>query len=65
MTESRVGLGCMRLSTEPDRSDANGLAVIHAALDAGIRLAEVSGGSDPCRIRSWPSRPLHLAVDDR
>ncbi len=42
MTESRVGLGCMRLSTEPDRSDANGLAVIHAALDAGVTFLDTA-----------------------
>src|SRR5262245_42262079 len=30
------GLGCMRLSTEPDRDEARAIAVLHAALDAGI-----------------------------
>jgi aryl-alcohol dehydrogenase-like predicted oxidoreductase/predicted kinase/histidinol phosphatase-like enzyme len=42
MSDSRVGLGCMRLSTDPDRSDANGLAVIHAALDAGVTLLDTA-----------------------
>ncbi|HET9440919.1 MAG TPA: aldo/keto reductase [Longimicrobiales bacterium] len=32
----RIGLGCMRLSTAPDRDPANGIRVIHAALDSGV-----------------------------
>jgi aryl-alcohol dehydrogenase-like predicted oxidoreductase/histidinol phosphatase-like enzyme/predicted kinase len=32
----------MRLSTEPDRDDANSLAVLHAALDAGITLLDTA-----------------------
>jgi aryl-alcohol dehydrogenase-like predicted oxidoreductase/predicted kinase len=37
MVDVRVsGLGCMRLSTEPDRDEARATAVLHAALDAGI-----------------------------
>lgn len=36
------GLGCMRLSTDRDRDDARGLAVIHAALDAGIRFFDTA-----------------------
>jgi aryl-alcohol dehydrogenase-like predicted oxidoreductase/histidinol phosphatase-like enzyme len=36
----RIGLGCMRLSTERDRDEAKGLAVLHAAFDAGIRLLD-------------------------
>ncbi|HEY0671014.1 MAG TPA: aldo/keto reductase [Longimicrobiales bacterium] len=34
--EQRIGLGCMRLSTSPDRDPANGIRVIHAALDSGV-----------------------------
>lgn len=37
----RVGLGCMRLSTEP-RDEAEALAVIHAALDAGLTLFDTA-----------------------
>ncbi|MDP3501883.1 MAG: aldo/keto reductase [Myxococcales bacterium] len=37
----RVGLGCMRLSTEP-RSESDGVAVIHAALEAGVRLFDTA-----------------------
>jgi aryl-alcohol dehydrogenase-like predicted oxidoreductase len=38
-----VGLGCMRLSTEPTRDEARGIALLHAALDAGIRLLDTAG----------------------
>ncbi len=37
----RVGLGCMRLSTEP-RSESDGIAVIHAALEAGVSLFDTA-----------------------
>jgi aryl-alcohol dehydrogenase-like predicted oxidoreductase/histidinol phosphatase-like enzyme/predicted kinase len=37
-----LGLGCMRLSTEPDRDDARATAVIHAALDAGVRFFDTA-----------------------
>jgi len=37
-----IGLGCMRLSTAPDRDDARSIAVIHAALDAGATLLDTS-----------------------
>ena len=36
--ELRVGLGCMRLSTDVDREHARGLATVHAALDAGVTV---------------------------
>jgi aryl-alcohol dehydrogenase-like predicted oxidoreductase len=39
---SRIALGCMRLSTERDRDDARAIAVIHAALDAGITLLDTA-----------------------
>ena len=32
----------MRLSTAPDRDEANGVAVIHAALDAGVTLLDTA-----------------------
>ena len=38
----RIALGCMRLSTESDRDDARSVAVIHAALDAGITLLDTA-----------------------
>lgn len=40
MTLPRIGLGCMRLSTELD--EAAGRAVIHAALDAGVTLFDTA-----------------------
>ena len=36
--EARIGLGCMRLSTERERDEARATATIHAALDGGVRL---------------------------
>jgi aryl-alcohol dehydrogenase-like predicted oxidoreductase/histidinol phosphatase-like enzyme len=38
----RIGLGCMRLSTAADRDDERSIAVIHAALDAGVRLLDTA-----------------------
>ncbi len=37
-----IGLGCMRLSTELDRDDAKSLAVLHAAMDAGLTLLDTA-----------------------
>ena len=37
-----IGLGCMRLSTAPDRDEARGIAVIHAALDAGALFIDTA-----------------------
>ncbi len=37
-----IGLGCMRLSTTADRDDERGIAVIHAALDAGAMLLDTA-----------------------
>ncbi len=36
------GLGCMRLSTEPDRDEARATAVLHAALDAGLEFFDTA-----------------------
>ncbi|MGZ3427871.1 MAG: aldo/keto reductase, partial [Polyangia bacterium] len=41
-TESRIGLGCMRLSTERDRDEARAIATIHAALDAGVTVFDTA-----------------------
>lgn len=38
----RMGMGCMRLSTASDRDDERAIAVIHAALDAGVRLLDTA-----------------------
>jgi aryl-alcohol dehydrogenase-like predicted oxidoreductase/histidinol phosphatase-like enzyme/predicted kinase len=37
-----IGLGCMRLSTREPRDVDNGIAVIHAALDAGATLLDTA-----------------------
>src|SRR5262245_46130525 len=37
-----IGLGCMRLSTVSPRDSARGIAVIHAALDAGVTLLDTA-----------------------
>src|SRR5262249_15208165 len=37
-----VGLGCMRLSTIESRDPARSVAVIHAALDAGVTLLDTA-----------------------
>ena len=45
-------LGCMRLSTAADRDEARGLAVLLAALDAGVTLLDTAdsyGLDDPDR----------------
>jgi aryl-alcohol dehydrogenase-like predicted oxidoreductase/predicted kinase len=42
MTELRVALGCMRLSTDDDRDEERGLATLRAALDAGIRVFDTA-----------------------
>ena len=38
----RIGLGCMRLSTERDRDEARGIAVLHTAFDAGITFVDTA-----------------------
>ena len=42
MNAQIVGMGCMRLSTARDRQEAAGLAVLHAAFDAGITLLDTA-----------------------
>jgi aryl-alcohol dehydrogenase-like predicted oxidoreductase/histidinol phosphatase-like enzyme len=37
-----LAIGCMRLSTEPDRDEARALATLHAALDAGVTLLDTA-----------------------
>ena len=36
--ELRIGLGCMRLSTDPERDEARAFATVHAALAAGVTV---------------------------
>src|SRR5262245_15302210 len=37
-----IGMGCMRLSTECSRDEAGAIAVVHAALDAGVTLLDTA-----------------------
>jgi aryl-alcohol dehydrogenase-like predicted oxidoreductase/histidinol phosphatase-like enzyme len=37
-----LGIGCMRLSTEPDRDEARAIAVLHAAFDAGVNFLDTA-----------------------
>src|SRR4026207_1448259 len=37
-----IGMGCMRLSTERARDDERAIAVLHAALDAGINFFDTA-----------------------
>jgi len=41
-TDRAVALGCMRLSTEPERDETAAVTVIHAALDAGVTLLDTA-----------------------
>ena len=45
-SELRVGLGCMRLSTDPDRDDERGVATIAAAVEAGITVFDTARAYD-------------------
>ena len=69
------GLGCMRLSTEPDRDEARATAILHAALDAGIDFfdtADAYGWDDTDRghnervigraLASWPGDRSRVRV---
>lgn len=41
-TVAVLAIGCMRLSTEAARDDERAIAVIHAALDGGVRLLDTA-----------------------
>jgi aryl-alcohol dehydrogenase-like predicted oxidoreductase len=42
MLDRLPAMGCMRLSTEPDRDEDRAVATLHAALDAGVRLLDTA-----------------------
>ena len=43
MLDARViAIGCMRLSTDPDRDDDRSIAVLHAAFDAGVTFLDTA-----------------------
>src|SRR5687767_15167818 len=37
-----IAIGCMRLSTDPDRDDDRSVELLHAALDAGVTLLDTA-----------------------
>ena len=37
-----IAIGCMRLSTDPDRDDDRSVEVLHAAFDAGVTLVDTA-----------------------
>src|SRR4051794_17099097 len=41
-SEARIGLGCMRLSTDPDADEQLAAAVIGAAVDAGVTVFDTA-----------------------
>ena len=70
-----VGMGCMRLSTDPERNETRAVAVLHAALDAGVTLLDTSdaycwdhaevGHNERLianALRSWPGDRSQLIV---
>jgi aryl-alcohol dehydrogenase-like predicted oxidoreductase/histidinol phosphatase-like enzyme len=70
-----IGLGCMRLSTLLTRDGARGIAVIHAALDAGVTLLDTAdaycldesevGHNEQLiaeALRTWPGDRSHVVV---
>lgn len=68
----RIGVGCMRLSTEADRDEAQSLAVLAAALDAGVSLFDTArayaagddelGHNERLIARAWRARPAPPAA---
>ena len=40
--DAGIAMGCMRLSTDPDRDDERAIGVVHAALDAGVTLLDTA-----------------------
>ena len=40
--DARIAMGCMRLSTDPDRDDERAIGVLHAAFDAGVTLLDTA-----------------------
>ncbi len=42
MWDGALGIGCMRLSTEPDRDDPRAEAVLRAAIDAGVTVLDTA-----------------------
>jgi aryl-alcohol dehydrogenase-like predicted oxidoreductase len=58
-SELRIGLGCMRLSTDEDRDEERALATIAAAADAGVTVFDTARAYDD--NESLLARALRLA----
>jgi aryl-alcohol dehydrogenase-like predicted oxidoreductase/predicted kinase/histidinol phosphatase-like enzyme len=74
-TPRTIAMGCMRLSTVPDRDDERGIAVLHAAFDAGVTLLDTAdaycldhsdiGHNERLIARardSWPGDRSHVRI---
>ncbi|HJU42665.1 MAG TPA: aldo/keto reductase [Vicinamibacterales bacterium] len=70
-----LAIGCMRLSTEPDRDDERSIAVLHAAFAAGVTLLDTAdsycwndsetGHNErliATALRSWPGDRSRIRV---
>ena len=65
MTDARLlALGCMRLSTDPDRDETAAIAVLHAALDAGVTLLDTAHAGYAQRL-GLTYRPAREFFDDQ
>jgi aryl-alcohol dehydrogenase-like predicted oxidoreductase len=58
-----IGLGCIRLSTDPDRDEDRAIATLHAALDAGVDLLDTAaayghGEGDEHHNERWIAQAL-------
>ena len=65
-----LAMGCMRLSTEPDRDDAAAITVLHAALDAGVTLFDTADAycwndAERGHNERLIARALHTWLGDR
>ena len=54
-SELRIGLGCMRLSTDESRDEETALATIAAAAEAGMTVFDTAHAYGPVR-RARPQR---------
>ena len=75
MSFTAIAIGCMRLSTEADRDDDRSIAVLHAALDAGVALLDTADAY--CRddsetghnerliaraLKTWPGERTRITI---
>ena len=60
-----IGLGCMRLSTDAARDPERGVAVITAAIEAGIALLDTADVTAQRRARCCPADEHNAAATGR